>query len=79
EIGWGQVQYGRIVMAFAAFCAIGLLCFGRIVDWLGPRISYAVAMLVWSITAMMHAMVGSVMGFAAVPVLLGIGEGGNFP
>ncbi|WP_175753713.1 MFS transporter [Burkholderia ambifaria] len=79
DIGWSQVQYGRIVMAFSAFYAIGLLCFGRIVDWLGTRISYAVAMLVWSIAAMMHAMVGSVMGFAAVRALLGIGEGGNFP
>ncbi|MBN3751984.1 MFS transporter [Paraburkholderia sp. Tr-20389] len=79
EIGWTQVQYGRIVIAFSAFYAIGLLCFGRIVDWLGTRISYAGAMLIWSIAAMLHAAVGSVMGFAAVRALLGIGEGGNFP
>ncbi|MEI6000471.1 MFS transporter [Paraburkholderia bengalensis] len=79
EIGWTQVQYGRIVIAFSAFYAIGLLCFGRVVDWLGTRISYAGAMLVWSIAAMLHAAVGSVMGFAAVRALLGIGEGGNFP
>ena len=79
EIGWTQVQYGRIVIAFSAFYAIGLLCFGRVVDWLGTRISYAGAMLVWSVAAMLHAAVGSVMGFAAVRALLGIGEGGNFP
>ncbi|SAK01429.1 putative hexuronate transporter [Burkholderia multivorans] len=79
DIGWTQVQYGRIVMAFSAFYAIGLLGFGRIVDWLGTRISYAVAMLVWSIAAMLHAAVGSVAGFAFVRALLGIGEGGNFP
>ncbi len=79
EIGWTQVQYGRIVIAFSAFYAIGLLCFGRVVDWLGTRISYAGAMLVWSIAAMLHAAVGSVLGFAAVRALLGIGEGGNFP
>ncbi|WP_343656379.1 MFS transporter [Paraburkholderia caribensis] len=79
EIGWTQVQYGRIVIAFSAFYAIGLLGFGRIVDWLGTRISYAAAMLVWSIAAMLHAAVGSVTGFAMVRALLGIGEGGNFP
>ncbi|WP_109483979.1 MFS transporter [Paraburkholderia sp. C35] len=79
EIGWTQVQYGRIVIAFSAFYAIGLLFFGRVVDWLGTRISYAAAMLVWSIAAMLHAAVGSVMGFAMVRALLGIGEGGNFP
>lgn len=79
DIGWTQVQYGRIVIAFSAFYAIGLLCFGRVVDWLGTRVSYAVAMLIWSVAAMLHAAVGSVMGFAAVRALLGIGEGGNFP
>ena len=52
DIGWSQVQYGRIVMAFSAFYALGLLGFGRIVDRLGTRISYALAMLVWSIAAM---------------------------
>ncbi len=36
-------------------------------------------MFVWSIAAMLHAAVGSVMGFAMVRALLGIGEGGNFP
>ncbi|MGU7773324.1 MFS transporter [Burkholderia sp. MR1-5-21] len=79
DIGWNQIQYGRIVMAFSAFYAIGLLCFGRVVDWLGSRVSYALAMLFWSIAAMLHAVVGSVMGFAVVRALLGIGEGGNFP
>ncbi len=72
------MQYGHIVIAFSAFYAISLLCFGRIVDWLGSRVSYALAMLVWSIAAMLHAAVGSMMGFAAVRALLGIGEGGNF-
>ncbi|MBN3818985.1 MFS transporter [Paraburkholderia sp. Se-20369] len=79
DIGWTQVQYGRIVMTFSAFYAIGLLGFGRLVDWLGTRVSYAVAMLLWSIAAMLHAVVGSVTGFAFVRALLGIGEGGNFP
>ncbi len=32
DIGSTQVLYGRIVIAFSAFYAIGLLCFGRIVD-----------------------------------------------
>ncbi|CAD6531816.1 MFS transporter [Paraburkholderia metrosideri] len=79
DVGWSQVQYGRIVMTFSAFYAVGLLCFGRLADWLGTRVSYAIAMFVWSIAAMLHATVGSVMGFAAVRALLGIGESGNFP
>lgn len=78
DIGWTQVQYGRIVIAFSAFYAVGLLCFGRIVDWLGTRISYALAMLIWSMAAVLHAAVGSVAGFAIVRALLGIGEGVTF-
>ncbi|WNG30175.1 MFS transporter [Cystobacter fuscus] len=79
DIGWTQVEYGRIVISFSAFYAIGQLCFGRIVDWLGTRVSYAVAMVMWSAAAMLHAVAGSVAGFAFMRALLGLGEGGNFP
>ncbi|MFY0580986.1 MFS transporter [Cystobacter fuscus] len=79
DIGWTQVEYGRIVISFSAFYAIGQLCFGRIVDWLGTRVSYAVAMVMWSAAAMLHAAAGSVAGFAFMRALLGLGEGGNFP
>ncbi|EPX65410.1 Hexuronate transporter [Cystobacter fuscus DSM 2262] len=79
DIGWTQVEYGRIVIAFSAFYAVGQLCFGRIVDWLGTRVSYAVAMVMWSAAAMLHAAAGTVGGFAFMRALLGLGEGGNFP
>ncbi|WNG20623.1 MFS transporter [Cystobacter fuscus] len=79
DIGWSQVEYGRIVISFSAFYAVGQLCFGRIVDWLGTRVSYAVAMVMWSAAAMLHAAAGSVAGFAFMRALLGLGEGGNFP
>src|SRR5258708_18940993 len=65
DIGWSQVQYGRIVIAFSAFYAVGLLCFGRVVDWLGTRVSYAVAMLVWGAAALLHAAVRSAVGCLA--------------
>ncbi|WP_118180686.1 MFS transporter [Paraburkholderia phosphatilytica] len=79
DIGWTQLQYGRIVIAFSAFYAVGLLGFGKVVDRIGTRLSYAVAMVMWSVAAVLHAAVSSVMGFAVVRALLGIGEGGNFP
>lgn len=79
DIGWTQLQYGRIVIAFSAFYAVGLLGFGKLVDRIGTRLSYAVAMVMWSVAAVLHAAVSSVMGFAVVRALLGIGEGGNFP
>lgn len=79
EIGWNEIEYGYIVTAFQAAYAIGLLCAGAIIDRFGTRIGYAIAISVWSVAAMSHALAGSVVGFAAARFALGLGEAGNFP
>ena len=79
EIGWNEIEYGNIVTAFQAAYAIGLVAAGAIIDRLGTRIGYALAIGVWSLAAMSHALVGSVAGFAAARFALGLGEAGNFP
>jgi ACS family hexuronate transporter-like MFS transporter len=79
EIGWSEIEYGYIVTSFQAAYAIGLLCAGAIVDRFGTRIGYALAISVWSLAAMAHALAGSVIGFAIARFALGLGEAGNFP
>lgn len=79
EIGWNEIQYGYIVTAFQGAYAIGLLCAGAIIDRLGTRIGYAIAISVWSLAAMSHSLAASVIGFAAARFVLGLGEAGNFP
>lgn len=79
EIGWNEIEYGYIVTAFQAAYAIGLLCAGAIIDKLGTRIGYSIAIGVWSLAAMAHALAGSAVGFAAARFALGLGEAGNFP
>lgn len=79
DIGWTQMEYSWLVNAFTVAYGIGTLVCGRIIDKLGTRISYAIAMVVWSAAAIAHAVVGSVAGFALVRVLLGLGESANFP
>jgi ACS family hexuronate transporter-like MFS transporter len=79
EIGWSEIEYGYIVTSFQAAYAIGLLCAGAIVDRFGTRIGYALAISVWSLAAMGHALAGSVVGFAIARFALGLGEAGNFP
>jgi ACS family hexuronate transporter-like MFS transporter len=79
QFGWSEVDYSNIVVAFQAAYAIGLVGAGALIDRLGTRIGYAVAICVWSAAAMSHALVGSVLGFAAARFLLGLGEAGNFP
>ncbi|MFO7339676.1 MAG: MFS transporter, partial [Lysobacteraceae bacterium] len=63
HIGWNEIQYGWIVTAFQAAYAIGLLCAGAVIDRLGTRIGYALAIGIWSLAAMGHALAASVAGF----------------
>lgn len=79
DIGWTQIEYSWLVNAFTIAYGIGTLVCGRIIDKLGTRISYAIAMVVWSAAAMLHAVVGTVVGFMIVRVILGLGEAANFP
>jgi ACS family hexuronate transporter-like MFS transporter len=79
EIGWNEIEYGYIVAAFTGAYAIGLLFVGRLIDTVGTRIGYAVSMVLWSVAAAGHALVGTVFGFGAARFALGLGESGNFP
>lgn len=79
EIGWTEIEYSWIVFSFQAAYAIGLLFVGNFIDRVGTRIGASVSITIWSIAAMAHALVYSVMGFAAARFALGIGEAGYFP
>ncbi|MBI3877842.1 MAG: MFS transporter [Verrucomicrobia bacterium] len=79
EIGWNEIDYGNIVVAFQAAYALGLLLAGVFMDRFGTRLGYAIAICAWSLAAMSHAAAHSVAGFATARFALGVGEAGNFP
>jgi ACS family hexuronate transporter-like MFS transporter len=79
KFGWSELQYSYIVTAFQAAYAIGLVGAGALIDRLGTRLGYALAICVWSVAAMSHALAGGVLGFGLARFLLGLGEAGNFP
>src|SRR5215470_18900235 len=79
QIGWNEIDYGHIIFGFQLAYAIGLLFAGRVMDWLGTRKGFSLAVLFWSVAAMAHAAVSSVAGFATARFALGLGEAGNFP
>jgi MFS transporter, ACS family, hexuronate transporter len=78
-IGWNEIQYGNIVAAFQAAYAVGLLIAGRFIDRVGTRFGYAVAIALWSLATLGHAVARTVLAFAAARFLLGISEAANFP
>lgn len=79
ELGWSETDYGYIGTAFTGAYAIGLLVVGRVMDWLGTRKGFSIAIVFWSIAAAAHALVSSAFGFGAARFALGLGESGNFP
>jgi len=78
-IHWTEVDYGNIVAAFNAAYAFGLLLAGRLMDRIGTRIGYALAIVWWSLAAMAHALARTPFGFGVARAALGFGEAGNFP
>jgi ACS family hexuronate transporter-like MFS transporter len=79
EIGWTEVDYGNIVSWFTAAYALGFLGVGRMMDKLGVRAGFAIAIVTWSVAAISHALASGVASFGAARFALGLGESGNFP
>lgn len=78
-IGLTEETFGTVVAFFTLFYALGQLGAGRFVDKIGTRVGYMVIMGLWSLSAMGHALVGSVLQLGIARSFLGIGESGNFP
>jgi ACS family hexuronate transporter-like MFS transporter len=72
-------EYGYILAAFQIAYALGVIFAGRFVDRVGCRKGYPIVTGLWSLAAMAHALVRSVMGFGIARFFLGLGESGNFP
>ena len=79
EIGWSEAQYGLIVTAFQGAYALGLLGVGRLIDRIGTRWGYPLALGWWSLATMLHGLAASAFGFGGARFLLGLGQAGNFP
>src|SRR5437773_788074 len=79
ELGWSETQYSAIVSWFTAAYALGFLGAGRLLDKVGTRIGFAIAIVIWSLAAMAHALSRTALQFSVARFALGLGESGNFP
>jgi ACS family hexuronate transporter-like MFS transporter len=82
-----DVAYWNMQMVFSAAYAVSMLLMGRLMDGLGLRWGFVFACAFWGLASLSHAFapeIGSlfgsaITGFFICRILLGLGEGGNFP
>src|ERR1700753_2952225 len=74
-----HLNYGYVIEVFQIAYGVGFLFAGRVIDKLGTKTGYALAILVWGCASISTSLVSSVVGFMICRALLGLGESGNFP
>jgi len=74
-----HTQFGWLLSAFSMAYLVGAPAAGVVVDRLGARRGFAVAVVVWSVVAGAHALVTSFAMLFALRVLLGAAEAPSFP
>ena len=79
DLGWSEIDYSNLVVAFQAAYALGMVVVGRLIDKLGTRLGYTLAMIFWSLASMGTALGNSLTSFAISRVALGFGESAIFP
>jgi len=71
--------YAIISVVFMFAYAFGQAIFGKIFDWVGTRIGFALSIGVWSIATALHAFAQGLLSFSIFRGLLGVAEAGNWP
>lgn len=79
ELGLTSTQYGDITSVFMACYTVGWVIAGVMIDKIGARIGFALSVLVWSVSALLHAFATGPLSLGIFRGLLGVSEAGNWP
>jgi ACS family hexuronate transporter-like MFS transporter len=79
DLHWTDSDYGQITAVFQLGYALMLPVAGRLIDWLGLRFGYPLAVLVWGLSSIAHSFAGNLVQFSLARLFLGLGEAANFP
>ena len=72
QFGWSEIDYADIIFAFQLAYAGGFLIAGRMMDRIGARLGFTIAIVLWSVAAIAHAE-ATVFGPAAAALLALLG------
>ncbi len=79
DIGLGKEQYAMIMTMFMIAYAISQTLSGKLYDWIGTRMGFVISIVVWSLSAALHAVARGAASFSFFRFMLGLGEAGNWP
>ena len=79
DLGLTKTDYAIIINIFTFAYAFGQTLFGKIMDWIGTRLGFVLAIAVWSFATILHAFANSLLTFSLFRGLLGLSEAGNWP
>jgi len=74
-----SVDYSRVVSAFLLAYTLMNGVSGALIDRLGTRAGYALCMLWWSVSSVLHVFATGAVSLGVFRFLLGMGEAGNWP
>ena len=76
EFAWSEIDYSNIVFAFQLAYAIGFILAGRLIDKVGTKAGFTIALVVWSLAAILHAEAPA-LGTVVAPALGWLGLGAS--
>jgi len=78
-LGWTESEYSQIVIWFQIAYGAMFIVWGGVIDRIGVKLAFAIAIVIWSLAGMGTAFVVTAAGFSAMRFMLGAGEAANFP
>lgn len=79
EFGWSNADFAHLGSSFQLAAAATLLGVGWVIDRFGVRLAYGVAVALWSLAGMAHALASTVQQFVIARVALAAAESVNTP
>jgi ACS family hexuronate transporter-like MFS transporter len=79
DLGLTNQQYSYVMNWFLVSYMVFQTIMGGLYDKWGTKRTFSLAIIVWSVAAMLHGFAKGVRGLSVFRFILGIGEGGNWP
>jgi ACS family hexuronate transporter-like MFS transporter len=76
---WTEAGYADLAVAFQLTYGVAYVIFGRLVDRVGAKIGYAIAVTLWTIGHVSHIFFTTTTGMMIARLTLAFGEAGTFP